>query len=489
MKRISQLVFLALISACSPYKNFVKINPTDTPQDIVKKASMVAPTERQLQWQKLDLTAFIHFGINTFTDREWGTGKESPTLFNPTKLDAEQWVKTLKDAGFKQVIITAKHHDGFCLWPTKTTPHSVKNSPWKNGNGDVVKEVAAACKKFGVGFGVYLSPWDMNAPQYGTDSYNRFFEQQLTELLTNYGEVNEVWFDGANGEGPNGKKQEYDFQSWYGIIRKLQPKAVIAVMGPDVRWVGTETGRGRIEEWSVVPMNNMNQGAIAESSQKGLTFKPEGDLIGDDIGSREKILDAKGLIWYPAETDVSIRPGWFYHENQDDKVKTPQELWNIYLTSVGRNSVLLLNVPPNKDGLFADADIVSLRGFSEIIKDKLGNNLIQETQLKSADKKALSDGNLNSAIQFKNNSTLDLNFKNPTKVSYLVFQEDITKGQRVEKFRVEGLVNGSWQNLAEGKTIGYKRILKLENPAEVQQLRFVIEQKRNTVFMAEVGIY
>jgi alpha-L-fucosidase len=221
-------------------RNFVTIGPTESEQAIVRKAANVVPSERQFRWQELELTGFLHFGINTFTNKEWGDGSEDPKIFHPAALDARQWVRTCKEAGIKLVILTAKHHDGFCLWPSKFTEHSVKNSPWKGGKGDVVKEVADACKEYGVGFGVYLSPWDRNSPYFGDSArYNNYFVDQLTELLTNYGRVDEVWFDGANGEGPNGKKQVYDFNRWYMLIRKLQPGAVIAVMGPDVRWVGT----------------------------------------------------------------------------------------------------------------------------------------------------------------------------------------------------------------------------------------------------------
>lgn len=327
--------------------NYIKINPGDTEAAIIQKAAQVVPSARQLRWQKLELTAFIHFGMNTFTAREWGTGKEDPAQFNPSSLDAEQWVKTLKDAGFRQVVITAKHHDGFCLWPTETTAHSVKNSPWKNGRGDVVKAVADACRKFNIGFGIYLSPWDMNAESFGSPAYNVFFEKQLSELLTQYGTVHEVWFDGANGEGKDGRKQIYDFEKWYALIRRLQPEAVIAVMGPDVRWVGTETGRGRAEEWSVIPTQMLDQQKIAADSQNGMLFIPKKDLTDQVLGNRANLLKADGLIWYPAETDVSIEEGWFHHEKH--ALKTPKMLSDIYFTSVGMNSVLLLNVPPEKE--------------------------------------------------------------------------------------------------------------------------------------------
>ena len=258
--------------------NYVPITQTDSPSEIIKKAANVVPTPRQLEWQKKELLAFIHFGVNTFTNKEWGDGTEKENIFNPQKFDADQWARTIKEAGFKEIILTCKHHDGFCLWPTKTTEHSVKNSPWKDGKGDIVKEVSDACKKYGIAFGVYLSPWDRNSKYYGTDQYNDFFEKQLIELLTNYGNISEVWFDGAYGEGPNGKKRLYDFIRWYKIIRKLQPNSVIANMGPDARWVGNEGGQGRITEWSVLPNDNMNQELITANSQHDVLYKPLGDL-------------------------------------------------------------------------------------------------------------------------------------------------------------------------------------------------------------------
>lgn len=297
MKTLLLLTLVGISSAAFGQRagNYVVIGPNDSEQTIIAKAAHVVPSPRQLRWQELELTAFFHFGINTFTGNEWGTGKEDPKLFNPTHLDARQWIRSVKEAGIKQVIITAKHHDGFCLWPSKYTEHSVKNSPWKDGKGDVVKEVADACREYHIGFGIYLSPWDMNSPLYGSgEAYNDYFVNQLTELLTQYGRVDEVWFDGA--KGPNGKNQVYDFDRWYKLIRKLQPGAVIAIMGPDVRWVGTESGYGRETEWSVVPANNLNQEQIAAGSQHDLAFKPQGDMTGDDLGGREKIKNAKGLV-------------------------------------------------------------------------------------------------------------------------------------------------------------------------------------------------
>lgn len=486
--------FILLCYHLPAQSNYTLISPADTEQDIIRKAANIRPTPRQLRWQQLELTTFFHFGINTFTGREWGTGKEDPKLFNPTALNTDQWMKAVKDAGFKQVIFTAKHHDGFCLWPTKTTAHSVKSSPWKNGNGDVVREVAESCKKFGLGFGVYLSPWDMNAPMYGTDAYNDFFVDQLTELLTWYGQVDEVWFDGANGEGPNGKKQVYDFNRWYQLIRKLQPQAVIAIMGPDVRWVGTETGVGREMEWSVVPSDNLDQASIAASSQQDLTFKPMGDMRGQDLGSREKILKAKGLVWYPAETDVSIRPGWFYHAQQDDKVKTPKHLNDIYYTSVGMNGVLLLNIPPDKRGLVHDADIKSLQAWTRIRQQTFANNLAKGARVKGLGfmkRRKLfdgKDGTHYTTPKKADKATVVLTLKKPATFDVLALQENIKLGQRVEKFSAWYNDNGTWKKFTGGTTIGYKRLLRFEK-ITTDKIKIDIESSRLNPYVAEIGLY
>lgn len=486
--------FILMSYHLSAQSNFTSISSSDTEHDIIRKAANIRPTPRQLHWQQLELTTFFHFGINTFTGREWGTGKEDPTMFNPTELNTDQWVQTIKDAGFNQVIFTAKHHDGFCLWPTKTTSHSVKSSPWKNGNGDVVREVAASCKKFGLGFGVYLSPWDMNAPMYGTDAYNDFFVDQLTELLTWYGQVDEVWFDGANGEGPNGKKQEYDFVRWYQLIRRLQPQAVIAIMGPDVRWVGTETGVGREQEWSVVPSDNMDAASIAASSQKDQVFKPMGDMRGDDLGSREKILKAKGLVWYPAETDVSIRPGWFYHAQQDDKVKTPKHLNDIYYTSVGMNGVLLLNIPPDKRGLVHDADIKNLQAWTRIRQQTFAVNLAKGARVKGlgfVKRRKLFDGKDGTHYTTRkkaDKATVELTLKNTATFDVLALQENIKLGQRVEKFSAWYNDNGTWKKFTEGTTMGYKRLLRFER-ITTDKIRINIESSRLNPYLAEIGLY
>lgn len=496
MKPYKLILPALLISSLAQARqqNYTIIKPGETQANIIKKAANITPSPRQLRWQQLELTAFFHYGINTFTNKEWGTGKEDPKLFNPTKLNAEQWVKATKEAGFKQVILTAKHHDGFCLWPTKTTNHSVKSSLWKNGNGDVVKEVADACKKYSIGFGIYLSPWDMNAPAYGTDAYNDFFIHQLTELLTQYGRIDEVWFDGANGEGANGKKQVYDFERWYAHIRKLQPTATIAIMGPDVRWVGTETGYGRETEWSVLPANNLNQSEISENSQKEISVKPSGFLKGQNIGGRTQIKEAKGLVWYPAETDVSIRPGWFYHAAEDSKVKSPEKLLDIYFNSVGKNGVLLLNIPPDTDGLISESDLNSLTRWAKIREEIFKVNLAKSaaiTSVNGVNSKALLDGQYKTNWTTKRKDTtavIELVWKTAQTFDVLSLQENITIGQRVEKFIFEYWDGTKWEKATEGTTIGYKRLIKFK-PVTTQKARLKIEQSRLNPTISELGLF
>ncbi len=481
-------------------RNVVLIGAGDSMEEIIRKAANVTPSARQLAWQERECIAFVHFGTNTFTDREWGTGTESPAVFNPTDLDTRQWVSVIKDAGMKMVIVTAKHHDGLCLWPSKYTEHSIKHSPWRAGKGDVVGDVAAACREFGVKFGVYLSPWDRHEPTYGdSPKYNEHFRNQLRELLSNYGEVAEVWFDGACGEGPNGKKQVYDWPSYYRLIRELQPAAVIAIMGPDVRWVGTESGYGRETEWSVVPDVAQNLDSIAEGSQQNTVdgaFVP-GDLTGGDLGSREKITHAKALAWYPSETDVSIRPGWFYHADQDNRVKTPEKLVDIYYSSVGRNSVLLLNIPPDKRGRIHDNDINSLVGMRKILDQTFRSNLLY-----GAEVKASSEGAGHSAACAVDNNdstywTTDKGVSSATLECILpavqtfdraMLQEYIRAGQRVERFHIDAWDGTRWAQFVQGTTIGYKRLLRF--PAvRGGKLRLVIDESRTSPALSSFGVF
>lgn len=467
--------FLLLASVCSgqaqnekeTYVKQLKFPEGATLEQKVNLAARLVPTPQQLAWQQMELTAFLHFGINTFTGREWGDGKEDPALFNPSELDAEQWVRTLKDAGFKMVILTAKHHDGFCLWPTKTTTHSVASSPWKEGKGDVVKDLRAACDKYGVNFGVYLSPWDRNADCYGdSPKYNQFFLEQLTELLTQYGEVHEVWFDGANGEGPNGKKQIYDWKSIYETIERLQPKAVKAIMGDDIRWVGNEGGLGRETEWSCTVIES---DAVSDKRNKelGITF------LSKDLGSRALLEKATQLNWFPSEVDVSIRPGWFYHQDQDNKVKSLKHLNDIYFQSVGYNSVLLLNIPPDRRGLINEADANRLKEFAAYRQRTFANNrVVKGTNLWQATSGA--------------ERTYEL--KKGSEINVVMLQEDIAKGQRVEEFAVEALTPQGWKQVGTGTTVGYKRLLRFD-PVKATQLRVKITSSRSKANISNVAAY
>ena len=499
---LSAGVATALLSLMLPaalraqYTNKVAILPTDSPDEIVGKAARVVPSERQLRWQRQELTAFVHFGMNTFTDSEWGSGRDSAGTFLPTDLDARQWVRELRRAGFRSVILTCKHHDGFCLWPTAYTDYSVRSTAWRGGKGDVVREVSDACHKEGVGFGVYLSPWDRHSPLYGTEAYNDFFVAQLRELLTNYGKVSEVWFDGACGEGPNGKKQRYDFVRWYQVIRSLQPDAVIAVMGPDVRWVGTESGRGRETEWSVVPIDRFSPDDIARDSQQEVLTAPVGDIRGEDIGGRDKIMKAHTLVWYPAETDVSIRPGWFYHRQDDAASKTPAQLLDIYFTSVGCNGVLLLNVPPDTRGRLSDVDIRHLRGFAALRDSVFRRSLLRGARVVTGPGlgkgRSLTDGRYESSFSpAMGGGEAVISFTTPAAVtaSLLMLQEDIRKGQHIEEFRLEAKdADGSWRSIARGTTVGYKRIIRF--PAvTARDFRLVITASRTDPVLSEVGLY
>lgn len=451
------------------YVKHLEFPQNATLEQKVDMAARLIPTPQQLSWQQMELTAFLHFGINTFTGREWGDGKEDPALFNPSELNAEQWVRTLKEAGFKMVLLTAKHHDGFCLWPTATTKHSVASSPWKKGQGDVVRELRKACDKYDMKFGVYLSPWDRNAECYGdSPRYNDFFIRQLTELLTNYGEVHEVWFDGANGEGPNGRKQVYDWEAFYKTIQRLQPKAVMAIMGDDVRWVGNEKGLGRETEWSATVLTpGIYTRSEENNTRLGVFSKAK------DLGSRSMLAEATELFWYPSEVDVSIRPGWFYHAEEDTKVKSLKHLSDIYFQSVGYNSVLLLNIPPDRRGLIHEADVKRLKDFAAYRKRVFADNRVvkgrKEWNAVSGSEKIYS-------------------LKSESEINVVMLQEDIAKGQRVESFAIEVLTEQGWQEVGQGTTVGYKRLLRF--PAvKASQLKVKINECRLSAHISQVGAF
>ncbi len=461
----------------------------------------IRPHNRQIKHQQLEFYAFVHFTVNTFTDKEWGDGTESPSIFNPEKLDTEQWVRAVKSAGMNGLILTCKHHDGFCLWQTKYTEHSVVSSPYKNGNGDIVKEVSDACQKHGIKFGVYLSPWDRNSSLYGKGKeYDDYFVHQLEELLSNYGDIFSVWFDGACGEGQNGKKQYYDWERYYETIRRLQPDACISVCGPDVRWCGNEAGYTRPAEWSVVPKRTADTEKIASMSQHNDNEEFRLRKINawdSDLGSREILENETELIWYPAEVNTSIRPGWFWHENENDKIRSLDELINIYNNSVGGNATFLLNIPPTRDGLFHENDCKRLAEMGEYLRKTFRNNIIEAAELtassvaeNSAIKNVLETGYDSFYTTADGCTSVQINavWSNVHKLHAIVLMENIALSQRVEKFTVEARINGSYQQIYNGTVIGYKRIVTLDDII-TDSIRINITNSRAEPTLSFIGVY
>ncbi len=422
------------------------------------EAGRPRPTPAQLAWQRDELAMFCHFGVNTFTDREWGEGKEDPAIFAPVRLDTRQWARAAKDAGFRAMILTAKHHDGFCLWPSKTTTHSVARSPWRGGKGDVVREFVDACRAEGLRPGLYLSPWDRNNPTYGdSPRYNDLYCDQLTELLTNYGPLAEVWFDGANGEGPNGKRQEYDWPRVWALVRRLQPEAVMfSDAGPDVRWCGNEKGVAGDPNWSTVdPKAVTYPGASGPGVTRAL-------LHGDPSGS----------VWRPAEADTSIRPGWFYHAAEDDRVRTVEQLVDLYHSSVGRNSKLLLNVPPTRDGLLHDTDVSRLSGFHARLRSLYATDLAAGARVTWQTDWRAAEIDLGRSVD----------------VSIARLEEDVTQGQVVAAYSILGSDGEPWRPVSRGTTIGYARIDRFET-TRVRRVRVVIHEALAPPLKLTVKLY
>lgn len=455
--------------------------------DYIREAAAAVPSKRQLLWYDTGFYGFIHFGMNTFTDREWGDGTEPESLFNPEKLDCAQWAQSLKEAGMKGMILTAKHHDGFCLWPSKYTEHSVKNSPCKR---DVVGEAAKACREAGLRFGVYLSPWDRNSSYYGSPEYNDYYCNQLEELLTGYGDLFCIWFDGACGEGPNGKKQVYDFPRYVELVRKYQPDAVIFYdKGPDVRWCGNEAGTGRLSEWAVVPGELCT---LAERQTGPGPLAAEGDLTylyntDNYLGGMSSILYSRGLAFVPAEVDTSIRPGWFWHAQEEPRpLKT---LFRIYINSVGGNACLNLNIPPNRDGLLDERDVKRLKELRALLDQELGHPLEAKAEKKP--------GGYPTQPEYL--ITLE---KPVARVKYVELTEDIAKGQRVENFRIEAMFpDGNQFPLFQGTTIGNRKICQLTDPFaeqnrllddsgdKIDRLLVKVTAARDEVFLKSIRIF
>lgn len=437
-------------------------------QDFIKAAARVKPSKRQLDWYDTEFYAFVHFTVNTYTDLEWGLGNEDEKIFNPYDLNCDEWVEAVKSAGMKGLILTAKHHDGFCLWPTSTTMHCVKSSPWKDGQGDVVKECAEACRRGGIKFGVYLSPWDRNASCYGTDAYNDFYCTQLTELLTNYGELFMVWFDGACGEGPNGRKQNYDFDRYNALVRKYQPNAVIFNnFGPDVRWCGNEAGSARRAEWAVVPSelcyrSEVQTGPSPMAGDVSFLYNTE-----ENIGDLFHIMHSKGLVFTGAEIDMSIRPGWFWHEKEEPH--SLERLWNTYLNSCGGNTSFNLNVPPMPSGRIDPRDIVRLRELGEKIENSIGD----QKKVPCRVEKTWSAGG-----QAKYDIILD----QPENIRYISIMEDLKEGQRIEAFR---LLNGDV--IYRGYTVGHHKICQVHTYGD--RITLFITGARDEAVLRDISVY
>lgn len=450
------------------------------------------PTDRQMAWHQLEQYAFVHFTTNTYTDKEWGYGDESEKVFNPTNINVEQWVVAVKEAGLHGLILTCKHHDGFCLWPSKFTEHSIKNSPYKNGKGDIVKEVADACKKYGVKFGIYLSPWDRNRADYGKLAYLEYYRNQLKELFNAYGPVFEMWFDGANGgDGYYGGANEvrkidgstyYDWPKTLSLIREIDPEVIFfSDAGPDIRWCGNERGFINETNWNTISNDTLYAG------KPGITGLLN---TGSDDGTQ----------WIPAEVDVSIRPGWFYHANEDDKVRTPDDLFQIYLQSVGRGANLILNIPPDRRGLINEIDVASLKGWKKLIDENFSNNLALNAKVTAPTYRGhssqfaaanVTDGNPETywtTDDDQNLGQLEINLGDEKEIKYILLQEYIQLGQRVKSFKIEADKNGNYEQIATATTIGYKRIVPVAE-LKTSKIRITITDSKACPVISNVEVY
>jgi alpha-L-fucosidase len=442
------------------------------------------PSAAQLAWQRAELAMFVHFSINTFTGQEWGDGRASPKLFDPSALDPRQWARTARATGFRAMILTAKHHDGFCLWPTATTPYSVRASPYRGGAGDVVAEFTAACRAEGLATGLYLSPWDRHAPSYGSGkAYNDYYVAQLTELLTRYGPLNEIWFDGANGEGPSGRHQAYDWPRIHATVRRLQPGALIfSDAGPDLRWVGEEHGIAPVTCWGSIDPERV----------------PYPGYNGPDVAEALGMGDPLGSVWRPAEADVSIRPGWFWHAAEDTQVKTGEDLLRLYVSSAGRNSKLLLNVPPTRVGVFDQTDVRSLGDFARLRGSLLAVNRLQGARVRASSAagghapSAVLDANPDTywaASPHERRSWLAFETSAPVEFDTLRLAEAIALGQQIAGYRLECRTPaGVWRTVTWGTTVGCQKIDRFA-PVTARQLRLEIEFAYGPPRLAAAGLY
>ena len=455
------------------------------------------PSERQLRWHAMETTAFLHFTVNTFTNKEWGYGDEDPNIFNPTAFDADAIVNALADAGTRGVILTCKHHDGFCLWPTKTTEHSIAKSSWRSGQGDVVREISQAAARKKMAFGVYLSPWDRNNAAYGHPEYIGIYRKQLTELLTNYGPIFEVWHDGANGgDGFYGGAREkrtidkntyYDWPQTWGLVRTLQPGAVIfSDVGPDVRWVGNERGIAGDPCWCTYDPVGMDGGPASPGN-----VREKESPAGHRHGSK----------WLPAECDVSIRPGWFWHESENPRVKTPAQLIDLYYKSAGRGANLLLNVPPNREGLLGREDVASLKGFGDYRRATFAKNLLAGGKASASNVRAkdrgygaanLIDGRTGSYWATDDGTTTaeaTVDLPRPATFDAIRVKEAIQFGQRVDAIAVDQWNAGTWEPVATASSVGPRRLIRLEHPVTAQRVRLRVTQASASPAIEEFGVF
>lgn len=458
----------------------MKNNGYELNSDEVNRLIAVTPNANQLAFSDMEYYNFIHYGMNTFTGDQWGDGTADPSEFNPEVVDTDQWARVLKESGSKGIIFTAKHHDGFCLWPTEYTEYSIKNSPYMDGKGDIVKQVADSCKKYGLKFGIYLSPWDRNNKDYGTDAYNEFFINQLTELCTNYGDIFCFWFDGAKGEDV--EDFSYNFARYFETIRKLQPNAVIASCGDDVRWIGNEDGKTRTSEWSVI--------ARGSESVDG-TQIAEVNNMDEDLGSREFVKNYKNLAWYPAEADVSILgKSWFYNENV--KPKSADELAEIYFNTVGGNASFLLNIPPSKNGVIEDDEVKILQEFKQKIDEPFKNEVDYKVYNRQNQELLDNIRNADEGVQLTQfDSTLTFKFDSKQKIKTVVLQEDISHSQRVEAFEIYAKVKGGYKKIYSGTTIGSKKIVRLSgiDVRNTDEIKIIFTQSRSYPFIKNIQFY
>lgn len=523
--RISDFgIILRLVFICAAFYTFtncISAEQNTEMKDTILKAVSIRPSDRQLAWQEGEFICFIHFGVNTFTGREWGTGKEDPNIFNPERLDTDQWCRMMKAAGQTAAILTVKHHDGFCLWQTRYTEHSVVSSPWRDGKGDVLRDLVNSCKKYGLAVGIYLSPADLyqiesltglygNQSKYSqrviprpipgrpfqdertfmfvVDDYNEYFLNQLFELLTEYGPIHEVWFDGAHPKRKGG--QQYTYAQWYEMIRELAPEAVIFGKGPDVRWCGNEDGNTRAAEWSVIPI----------SAQVDKFDWP--DMTDEDLGSLAKLQDclSRGgyLHWYPAETNTSIRHGWFWRDEQQ-YVKTTEQILDIWYRSVGGNTVFLLNIPPNRDGLFPERDSKVLIEVGQILSQTFRSNLAEGA---TATAEACRGQGFEAANALDGNTItcwmppdwttqaeLVVTLAGKKTFNRVMFQEQIRDySQRIARFAIDAYVDGQWRQIAEGQTVGYKRICRTPT-VTAEKVRIRVLDCRLCPTISNFGLY